>query len=175
MPKIISSVIMQQNRVTESAAATWTTEEIAIPTAAREKIGAIIIGLDVTNSEVADVAGGGSASERVSVFVLEEVKTSEPRSSDPDVIGVKHTNVRSDGANNVSVSIKDLGYIGKLVQPLDNQKNILGYPTLRSSITIGIISSNAAATANGDVKIYYVLAEFTNQELIELGFRESFE
>lgn len=167
--KIISDLLFVGKTLSESAAATWTTDEIDLATAIREGIGAVIVGCDMRLKRPIDVGPAGTDIEYTKGFLLEEDKASEITPEDPDVIGYVAREHQGDATDNILETYTQLGYAGKIVRPEE------GYKTGRQKIFLGIISSNAASAGFVNLKLYYYMAHFTQSELVDLGFRESFE
>lgn len=167
--KVISDILTATVLVTESAAATWTTEDISLPAAAREAIGITIIGVDLVASNVEDVPGAGVVYEQVEVYLLEEEEAAEPALTDPDIIAYLDRRCHGDGTDIIHVEAVSLGLQGKLVTPEN------GFKTMRDKCYVGVVSSNSSSAANATARVYFQIAKFSQAELVELGFRESFE
>lgn len=167
--KVISDLLFIAATATESAAATWSTGSILIPTASRENVGFVIVGTDFLTDNPADVPGAGIAIERVKVFLLEENKATEPNMNDPDVIARDEVRCQGDAVNCLVEENYRHKLNGKLV---DVDK---GYKTARQNIRWGIVSSNAGAAANSYINVAGYIVKFTDAEMAELGQREAFD
>lgn len=171
MGKILSDIIAIPWNHPESAASTWTCEEIDIPSAAREGIGCIIIGADIMGQEHTDVPAAGATAEQFMQMVLEEYKASQPAAGNADVIALlQRLYYRGGGEAGYSVIHEmRLGLTGKMVPPE------YGYKTARQKIYIGHVSTSAGTAMYTSGRIYLVMVQFTQEEMAELGMREAYD
>lgn len=170
--KVLSELLMNGPALLEeSAASTWTYRAIDVPTAARNKIGISIVATEMFMSTAKDVPPAGVGVELMEGYVLEEEETTEPDIGDPDIIGYHRRIFMGDGVDILHTVDDIIAFEGKLGM-IDPQA---GYKTLRDNIYIACISTNAATAGSVAFRIYYYIVEFTTNELVELGFRESFE
>ena len=166
--KVISGLLIKGFKQTESAAATWTTSEVSLPSAIREGIGVSIVKVEMGPDTPADIPAAGAQPEAVSALLLEEDKAAFPDLTDPDIIARTSLLTYGDGVNVQAVILNQYGY--KNLVPYT-----LGYITGREKIFQGLISTNAAAASSMAGRMYMYQVKFTQAELVELGFRESFE
>lgn len=167
--KVLSSLISKGFTVTESAPGTWTTKEISIPSAARESIGISIVGIDFEMKTPADIPAAGTP-EVFNNYILEEEKVTEPDADDPDIIGKQRVVVFGDGVNVQAVLPSNLGWSGRLILVPEH-----GFYTIRQTVHVGIKTTNAAAAGVSVGNLKFFIVKFTPAELIDLGFRESFD
>lgn len=162
--RLLSPLVSTGIHITESAAATYTEEAVALPTSAYNGIGVVIVGVDIESEEPADTPGA-AAYETVNTGLLEEAKGAVTYIDDEDMIAKKVTHKIDDEPTMHEIK---MGFVDKIV-PAEQ-----GYRTLASKVYAFINSSNAAATADSRLRIWFYLVKFDGDEVRELALNEAY-
>lgn len=167
--QLLSGLLTKGFTATESAAATWTTDEISVPSASRENIGVIVVGIEGIVPNCQDVPAAGVSQELCEVYVLEEDKATEPNPTDDDIMGYVFYGFNGDATNILFINKQYLRLWGRLVSP------VIGFVTVRESIYWGIISTNSGNPAILQGFIYFYLVKLSDAEIKDLALREAFD
>ena len=166
---ITSEMLVYEGSITESAAATYTEDDIILPVNQFSDQGVIIYGFEVGSAEPQDLPAAGDTVEAIVVGLY--------TSSQTDTVGIENQETIARTLFKKLGDGTDWLFFFEEREGIPHKGTVSdhNYKTLENKIHVGIKSTNASAGATAGYRIYLKTVEYTDSEAKALLYAKTYE
>jgi len=175
---IKSPLLRKGGDLTESAASTFTSEAISLPSQPFDNIGVIIVGVEFDLGTLAEFTSSvtENANEYIQAQITEELETAMVAVDDENLIASVLKRVFGTIAVGPANSVSHIDYIKLglnrhpyLVPPEQ------GFMTMTEEIRAAVQSTDSGTARGMSYAIYYYIVKFTEKMARDIAVREAYE